>query len=293
MALDVSEGFKTFLSRLEPSQMERHKATKHKSSVKGCLEKNFECYSMVETGSIGNGTGIKRYSDTDYFASIPVKELTSGSAYFLRKLKVALKETFPNTFGIEVNSPAVVIPFGTYASENLEVTPCQYSGMIDTTFGKFPKYMIPDGNGAWMASSPQAHNSYVDNLNDKLRGKLKPVIKFIKAWKFMQGAPLLSFYVELRVAKFMSETIILSYDEAIYKALLELQRVKLAAIRDPMAISGLISSTKTAAQQETALSRLDTALVRAEKAYEARLAGKLDTAFNYWKLLFADNFPSR
>jgi hypothetical protein len=293
MALDVGDGFKTFLTRLEPSAIEMQKATKHKSSVKACLEKNFECYSMIETGSIGNGTGIKRYSDTDYFATIPVKVLTDDSAYFLRKLKTALKETFPSTSGIEVNSPAVVIPFGIYASENLEVTPCNYSGMIDTTVGKFPKYTIPDGSGGWMASSPQAHNKYVDNLNDKLSGKLKPVIKFIKAWKFMQGVPLISFYVELRVAKFMSESIILSYDEAVYKTLLELHRVNLAAIRDPMGISGLISSTKTESQLDTAFSKLNTAVRRAEKAYEARLSGKLDTAFYYWKLLFTDNFPSR
>lgn len=294
MAKTVDQGFQIFLNWLEPLASERAKAVSHRDSVKSCLVKNFECYDFRETGSFGNGTGIRHYSDVDYFASIPGKILTENSANFLRKLKSALQSTFWNTQGIEVNSPAVVIPFGKYASEDMEVTPCAYSGMTNTVLGNFPKYEIPDGNGGWMYSSPQAHNAYVKKIDERLGGKLKPLIKFVKAWKFMNNVPVISFYIELRVTSIMSNySLVPSYDEMLYVIFKELHRLQLASMQDPMRISGLIPASKSLAQKTNALSRLETALSRSEKAYVARQKGNLDNAFYYWNLLFSDQFPAR
>lgn len=293
MAKSITEGFQAFLNRVQPLQSERDKAVSHKGSVKSCIENNFRCYSFLETGSFGNDTGIRHYSDTDYFASIPVDVLTDNSSYFLRKLKEALQYTFHKTSGIEVNSPAVVIPFGQYASENIEVTPCNFRGMSATSLGNYPLYLIPDGNGNWMASSPQAHNAYVKAIDIKLNGKLKPLIKFIKAWKFMNDVPIISFYLELRITKLLENSVVFSYDENILNILNHLNQVQLADMRDPMGVSGLIPSSKTFTQKNTALSKLNTALSRAEKAYNARLKGNIEDAFYWWKKLYNDNFPAR
>ncbi|MGZ4061403.1 MAG: SMODS domain-containing nucleotidyltransferase [Bacteroidia bacterium] len=294
MAKTVSEGFQTFLGWIEPLSSERNKATSHRDSVKACLANNFECYDFKETGSFGNGTGIRHYSDVDYFAAIPTKKMAEDSAYFLRKVKDALKSTFWSTGGIEVNSPAVVIPFGKYASEDLEVTPCSYSGMSTTALGSFPRYEIPDGDGGWMFSSPQAHNAYVRSIDEKLRGKLKPLIKFVKAWKFMNEVPIISFHIELRVTRFLSNSsIIFSYDEALSNIFAELYRLQLASMQDPMGISGLIPASKTPTQKAAALSKLETAAIRSEKAYNARIRGNENDAFYYWNLLFNKQFPAR
>lgn len=248
---------------------------------------------MLETGSIGNGTGIRHYSDTDYFASIPVDVLSNDSGYFLRKLKGKLQYTFSSTFGIEVNSPAVVIPFGQYASEDIEITPCNFKGMAATPLGNYPRYLIPDGFGGWMASSPQAHNAYVTAVDTKLRGKLKPLIKFIKAWKFMNSVSLVSFNLELRLTKFLENSVVFAYDETILNIFDHLAKVQLADMRDPMEISGLIPSCKTDSQRTVALSKLSTALSRAEKGYVARQKGKDEEAFHWWNLLFNNQFPAR
>lgn len=293
MAKTITEGFQAFYSRLEPLSSEREKAVKHKDSVKSCLANNFQCYSIIETGSFGNGTGVRHYSDTDYFAPIPVGVLSNDSSYFLRKLKGALQNTFWKTSGIEVNSPAVLIPFGQYASENLEVTPCNFRGMSSTPLGNYPKYLIPDGNGGWMAASPQAHNAYVKSVDEKLRGKLKPLVKFVKAWKFMNDVPILSFHLELRITKFLEDSVVFAYDENILNIFSHLNQVQLADMRDPMGISGLISSTQTYAQRSGALSKLNTALTRAEKAYNARVKDKTDDAFYWWNMLYNGNFPAR
>lgn len=117
MAKTLEQGFDTFLSRLAPLASEQDKAKSHKNSVKSCLENNFECYSFFETGSFGNGTGIRHYSDTDYFAVLPSKNVSYDYSITLRKVKEALQETLWSTSGIIVNTPAVKLPFGTYASE--------------------------------------------------------------------------------------------------------------------------------------------------------------------------------
>jgi hypothetical protein len=293
MAKTITEGFQTFLSRIQPLPGERSKAITHKDSVKSCVENNFKCYSMFETGSFGNATGVRHFSDTDYFAPIPVDILTDSSSYFLRKLKEAFQHTFWKTTGIEVNSPAVVIPFGQYASEDIEVTPCNFKGMVTTSLGNYPRYLIPDGNGVWMAASPQAHNAYVKAVDSQLRYKLKPLIQFIKAWKFFNDAQIVSFYLELRITKLLENSVVLSYDETILKILNHLNDVQLADMRDPMGISGLIPSSKTVTQKNAALSKLNTALSRAEKACNAREKGNVEDAFKWWSLFYNNEFPAR
>ncbi|MGZ4098459.1 MAG: SMODS domain-containing nucleotidyltransferase [Bacteroidia bacterium] len=293
MPKTVSEGFQAFLSRIEPLTSEREKAARHKESVRSCLINNFGCYDFKETGSFGNGTGVRHFSDVDYFAIIPAERITNDSAYMLRKVKAALQSTFWSTTGIEVDSPAVVIPFGNYKSEDLEVAPCTFVGMSQTSLGNFPRYEIPDGGGSWRGSSPLAHNRYVAAVDSKLNGKLKPIIKFIKAWKFVNSVPINSFYIELRAASFFNGSIVLSYDEGIYMLLKHLYEVDLASMRDPMGISGLINSSRSVSQQIMASSPLKTALTRAGKAYEARIGNKPDVAFHYWDLFFNGEFPAR
>jgi hypothetical protein len=91
MAKSLAEGFDTFLSWLVPSSSEHNKAASHKQSVESCMANNFDCYNFFETGSFGNGTGVRHYSDTDYFAVCASEKLYNDSGYSLRKVKEALQ----------------------------------------------------------------------------------------------------------------------------------------------------------------------------------------------------------
>jgi hypothetical protein len=292
MAKSLSEGFETFLSWLVPLSTEHELAKSHKNSVFSCLQKNFNCTRLFETGSFGNGTGIRHYSDTDYFASIPNSNLYSSSSYSLRKIKDALQETFWNTDGIVVNTPAVMMPFGRFSSESLEITPCSFKGLTDTPLGEFQAYHIPDGNDGWMLSSPGAHNAFVRKHDDRLAGKLKPLIRCIKAWKYYNNVPISSFYLELRVAKYAEEESTIVTDIDIKHVMKMLYDKNLASIQDPMGISGYISACATQAKRDDALSKLLTGHVRAEKAYEER-DKDLDKAFHWWNMFFNNEFPAR
>ena len=241
----------------------------------------------MRIGSFGNGTSISGYSDVDYLASLGRDTLTNNSTYSLGKVRDALADRFQNT-NVRVSCPAVVVPFGTKKSETTEVVPADY---IEEEHG-FYVYDIPDCQDGWMRASPDAHIAYVASVNDKLGGKVKPLIRFLKAWKFYRSVPISSFYLELRVAKYASGETSIVYDIDVKRVLRMLWDGRLASMQDPMGVSGYIPACKSDALKADALSKLGTAVVRAEKALEAKDKGYIADAFEWWRLLYNNEFPT-
>lgn len=287
MPRTIDEGFRDFHASLTPSAYESSAAKSHRESIKTRLETDFGMKRFWRIGSFGNGTSITGYSDVDYMASIPTEKLSSNSSTSLSKVRESLAARFPNT-GVRVSCPAVVVPFGTEAKETTEVTVADY---LRSENG-FSVYDIPDCSGGWMEASPDAHNAYVRQVNDGLSYKVKPLIRFIKAWKYFNSVPISSFYLEMRVAKYASaeKSILYSIDVKCVFALLD--SLRLASVQDPMGISGYIKACKSDADKELALSKVSTALTRAEKAREAEEAGRISEAFDWWDKVFAYRFPN-
>jgi hypothetical protein len=291
MAKTLSQGFEKFLDALQPSRNEYLKSISHKGSILKCLENNWARTSLFETGSFGNGTGVRHFSDTDYFAICPEDAFYENSATTLRYMKETLQRTFPKTL-IEVRTPSVRISFGVHASEVIEVTPACFDRHVDTHGGKRRCYFIPDYQGSWMLSCPSAHNAYVEKHNKRLGGKLKPLIRLIKAWKFYQQVPITSFYLELRVTKYAENRNAIVYDIDIRNILKLLYDNQLARLQDPMGFSGYVWPCKTDIKRQAALSKLATAYARADNACICRIA-RPDLAFGWWQKFFNYDFPAR
>jgi len=287
MAKTIEQGFNEFLTKLTPSATETEAARNHRASIKSCLESNWGMTNFFRTGSFGNGTSIKGFSDVDYFAVIPTDRLKTNSNTSLTEIRNTLNTRFPNT-GVRVNTPSIVLPFGTDGKETTEVVPADY---VRQENGK-NVYDIPNYSSGWMKSSPTTHNAYVRDIDNNLSNKLKPLIRFIKAWKFFKSVPILSFYLELRVTKYAEGETYISYSVDIYRFLKFLYDYELPAIQDPKGISGLIQPCKTDVQKEDAISKLSTAYVRVGKAREAEESGDIKDAFNWWNLMYDGNFPA-
>ncbi len=287
MPRTIEEGFNDFHKKLTATATETETTKKHRSSIEACLKNNFGTTSFFRSGSFGNGTNVSGYSDVDYFAVIPTENLKQRSNYTLQVIKNALDTRFPST-GVNVRCPAVRVPFGQYTSEDTEIVPADY---IKTENGS-RIFDIPDCGDSWMKASPEAHNAYVSYVNREKGNRVKPLIRFIKAWKYFQNVPISSFYLELRASKYAAteKTIIYSIDiKNILKLLFEND---LPTIQDPMGISGYIYPCKSDAQKEDALSKLQTAFTRAEKAIDRENHDDIKTAFEWWQLLFGSTFPS-
>ena len=158
--------------------------------------------------------------------------------------------------------------------------------------GDFMVYHIADCADGWMKVSPEAHIHYVNEVNKKFSSKVKPLIRFIKAWKYFRDVPISSFYLEMRVAKYATAEPSIIYYWDIQKILKMLWDNQLAAIQDPMGVSGYISACKTEALRKDALSKLETALTRATNAREAVEKEKVSDAFDAWRLLYNYEFPT-
>lgn len=284
----VNQGFIEFHRSLTPTSGESAAAQSHRASIKTCLESNFGMTNFFRTGSFGNGTSISGYSDVDYFAVIPTNNLKENSTTTLRQVRDALATRFPNT-GVRVSCPAVVVPFGTDAKESTEVTPADY---IKNNEDGYSIYDIPDCSNGWMRSSPSTHNTYVREVDSDLGGKVKPLIRFIKAWKYYRDVPISSFYLELRVTEYAEDQSWISYAADVKGVLSHLNDIDLRRMQDPKGISGYISPCSTEAKLADAKSKLSTALTRAQNACDAEDKGNTKTAFEWWDMLYNYNFPS-
>jgi hypothetical protein len=287
MPRTIEQGFEDFLSKLKPQTTESEAAKNHRASIESCLKNNFGLKRFVRIGSFGNWTSVSRHSDVDYLACLPTDQLTQASTSTLVKVRNALSLRFPNT-GVAVNCPAVVVPFGNRKSEITEIVPADY---VDESNG-FKVYEIADCAGGWMKASPDAHNAYVRAVDDELGGKVKPLIRFLKAWKFFRAVPISSFYLELRVAKYASGEKSIVYDIDVRDVLKQLWDGRLADMQDPMGVSGYIPACKSDATRADALSKLSTAFTRADKARVAATSAKVSEAFDWWRLLYNDEFPT-
>lgn len=287
MPRSIAEGFDDFLARLKASAPESDAARRHRASIEACLRSNFGLNRFVRIGSFGNGTSISGYSDVDYLAGIPTSMLTQSSSYSLIKVRNALDARFPQT-GVHVNTPAVSVPFGTRRSETTEIVPAD---LVGEEYG-FKAYEIADGAGGWMRVSPDAHNAYVGQVDAKHAGRAKALVRFIKAWKYLRDVPISSFYLEMRVAKYADGEKIIIADIDVARILRELWDHQLASMQDPMGFSSYIRACKTEAQRQEALSKLERAVGRASKARQCAADQDVAGAFDWWRLVYDNEFPT-
>jgi len=139
MPRTIDEGFRDFLSNLTPSTTETQAVKNHRASIEACLKSNFGLNRFARIGSFGNGTSISGYSDVDYLASLSLENQTLVSTSTLTSVKNTLDTRFPFT-GVNVRSPAVVVPFGTLKVETSEIVPAFFQE--EKIYTKFMKFLI-------------------------------------------------------------------------------------------------------------------------------------------------------
>jgi hypothetical protein len=284
MATTVDEAFRDFHSRLTPSGTDSEAAKRHRASIYESLNSSIGLEGFFRTGSFGNGTSVRGHSDVDYFAVIPYAKMPISSSEALRLVYMVLNSRFPHT-NVHIDGPAVVVPFGTDASETTEIVPAE------ERLGPQEIYQIPDGHGAWMLSAPTRHKAYIDGQDERLGGKLKPLIRFVKAWKYLNNVAISSFYLEMAVAVLMSSESAIVYSVDLTTVFARLTANQLPAVTDPTGIAGEFTPCDLS-QRIGALAAVRTAFQNAEAARTAESNNRTQEAFRYWDRVFAMQFPA-
>ena len=287
MATSANEGFRTFIGWLAPTQADRAKASSHRSTIEAKLDNVYGIYRMFQSGSFSHATGIKGYSDVDYFVSLKSSQPLLSSS-ILNSIRNALQERFPYTT-IRVSRPAVVLEFGN-GYETCEIIPAYANSSITDNIMRFE---IPGVATEWLQSTPEAHIKYVNECNTiPGNGYAKAFVRLIKAWKYYRSVPISSFYLEMRAASYIArqEKVIYAYD--LYYFLKELKNNGLADMNDPTGSTGRILACSSESNRTDALSKLETAVTRAGNALDSHRNNKEADAFYYWGQLFNGHFPA-
>jgi hypothetical protein len=289
MPRDVATAFDQLTATLRTTPAETSIAASHRASIQAKLEVSWSITTMFRTGSFGNGTNVASYSDVDYFVVVPRSLLKQDSTATLAEMASSFRERFPTTANIRVNSPGIQIPFGLDGAEHTEIIPADFTGYTKLNFRQFD---IPDGYGGWKFSAPESHNAFVNYQDDRLGGKLKPLIRLIKAWRWYRSVPIKSFYLEMFVTQCMigEQAIYLPTD--VRTVLRKLANSGVAPIVDPRFAEFSLPGCSTEQYRTDAAAKALTSAEWAERAGERENLGRQADAFHYWDLVFNSNFPA-
>jgi predicted nucleotidyltransferase len=291
----ISGHFKKLLTSIDPGSRVHGSLNTHASTIQSRLGKEFETRTFRIVGSYSRGTMVAKYSDLDCFVVFSRDEATWGDKYIrsttlLDRIKSSIQERYKNT-EIKRDKQAVVVHF---SDLDVDIVPAIWERMIPNPEGKNrPVYRIPDGNEGWLITSPDLHNEYIAEADAHSRGMLKFVSRLLKFWRECRSPriPISSFHVELVLAFNGTCTGVKTYAQCIADGLDLLSKRKLAAIRDPLSISGLIEATRTASQRETAFRSVENSALHAAKAIYFEEILDYSEAWRQWNIVFNDQFP--
>lgn len=269
----ASSWLKDLTTLWAPSSTQFTGARSHKHSIETRLDLDMGIFRMFEIGSLRHETGVYHYSDADYLVSLkgerPIAPLTA-----LNKVKASLQSRYTSTL-ITIRQPAVVCHF---SDGIVEVVPA-----YDATHGG---YFIPDPTGGWMLTYPENHNAWVTSVNAKHGGAAKKLARQVKIWKYNRNAPISSCYLEMRAAQHMDgePSYVPLWD--LHAALNKIYVSNLAAMNDPTGLGSRFTATSSSTTHADAISKLFTAVSRAQKAREFERLGDDAKAIEQLKLLF-------
>jgi hypothetical protein len=226
----------------------------------------------------------------DYFAVIPTANLKANSGITLTTVAEAMRARFPLTPNIRVSGPGIQIPFGDEGAERVEIIPVDEKEKTKLGFRAFD---MPDELGGWKFSAPESHKAYVDEIDTRLNGKLKQLIRLVKAWKFYRNVPIRSFYLEMRVTALMATEKVIVYEIDLKNVLITLWNDQLADVNDPRFPNDnfVLSSCSSASSRADALSKLGNAATWSDQAMTEKHANRQGAAITKLNLIYADRFP--
>lgn len=286
----VADKFRELHDGVRPLQREGEKAGVHLAQILVRLRKTFAIKRTLRIGSYAKDTAIHR-SDVDYMVVMSREEAMKwardgSSATLVNRVREDLANRFPAT-EVRRDAQAVVVHFE-QGSAPVDVVPAIFGSFQGTS----PHYLIPDGVGDWIETSPDAQKTALAWKNAASGKKLVPVIRMLKWWAMSRQATsgLSSYYIEA----FLMQTPpapFEPYSIAVSRALGALYASGCAPAGDPVKISKRgIPATSTETQRKSVVSVLQVSAEQAAEAIELERRGQVSAALSKWRQVFNGKF---
>lgn len=274
-----------YAGSLAPPQFDRTEVSSRRSAALGALQRSsLAVNSMFESGSWSHGTGVKAHSDVDYMA-VATSSRPSWPSSALAAAKSAVTGCDWKINGVAVSSPVVAITY--YSPPNFEVAPAWFK---ETKAG-FNVYWIAGRGDEWVLSAPAAHLNYVNRQNDRLSKKVKQLVRLMKAWKYHVGAPVSSFYLEMRTAEYASKESFIVYDVDLRRIMSTTIEYEMRDMNDPEHLVGRIPACASDEKRRRALSLARDALSNLNAADAAKQRGDRHTYWQSMRAVFGQDYP--
>jgi hypothetical protein len=291
--MTVTAHFGELLKRIEPTPRDKLIYQTHEKTVRQRLETVFRANRIIRVGSYSRGTSIRHTSDVDLMLVLKREEVRWGSQFkssttVLNSVRAQLSDRYFQT-DVRRDRQAVVVRFRNNQYP-VDIVPAAYHRHGGNT--SYPIFIIPDGNGGWLETSPLAHNKFIKDADETSSKKLKRTAKLIKYWRYCREPhiPLNSFHVELLLANENICAGAKSYALCFNNALAELAGRECQPLEDPVGISGLIEAANT----ESMRGKVQTAVLSsAQRSYNAVMAeqvGDVAEALRLWEIVFNHRF---
>jgi hypothetical protein len=274
-----------YAGMLVPSPLDRSTVSARRRDLEAPLRCSPLAVSrMIESGSWSHGTGVAGHADNDLMAvaSSARPDLPSSA---LSVAKTALAWSSAGIRGVAVSNPVVAVEFWT--PPNFEVAPCWFEKAVRG----FDVFWIGGRGDEWVLSAPQAHLAYVNEQNDRLSKKVKPLVRLLKAWKYHTGAPVSSFYLEMKAAQCMASENAVVLDIDLRNVIVTIIDHEARAMNDPQGIVGRIPACGSEEKRQRTLRLLREALVHLHSADTARDRGDRSGYYIAMVCVFGSDYP--
>jgi len=292
MPPSVAAQFRILLKELGPQSAEVARAKRQLDGIKKRISNTYPVARAAIIGSHVKGTALKFYSDVDILLVLRRDAIRRGEGFIssgtlLKNIRDELRGRYPTT-EIRRDAQAIAVRFGR-GEHGVDVVPAIFGTPSKTSH---PVYIIPDGNGGWLNTSPDGQLQALKAADEKAGGKLSALIRLTKWWMFSRTRwiPLDSTHLEAVVLK-MGVRRLESYASLVSKVFVTLHGRAGSSIRDPIGISGLLPIASTEAQRQEVLAAVRYAADHSLRAVEAEEDGNYGEAIRQWKIVYNQSFP--
>ena len=287
MATTVLKGFDELLGNLTLTETEAATAAGRVRNLQSIFGTLYTCARAPWTiGSYGRDTLIRWQRDIDMMVAIDDAywpKYMQSSRQFLYDVRGLLNDAYGQT---EVSTRQVAVRM--MLSGGLQVD------LVPTFVNDNGGFLMPDGRGGWQLTNPPYHDKLMSDSNVRLGSRLKPLVRFMKAWNYVNGHHLRSFHLEMIVERMWRDASALpSVPDAMAQTLAAAVSWVETGFADPWTGSELMLNSYLSSTERALVARLlkeDAA--RSKTALEFAASGQVSEAFDRWNVVYGNYFPA-
>lgn len=291
MATSVPSAFGAFTEALKPTATEEAQMNTRRGAVEGFLRDTYPAGSRMPLvhlrtiGSAGRKTLIRPAADLDVFAVFDDRHVWTSYRSDSKQLLYRVREALAGYNVQTIGSRGQAVRLFYVNGPHVDITP---AFRFFDVFGQQRGFYIPSGNGSWTQTDPYKHHDFMAERNQALDGRLKPLVRALKAWNSSHSKRLSGFHLEV-MAQAVFGSMSASLRQNVQFFFLHASRY--IDVDEPAGYGGNLASGWSMQKRREVQTGFVNAHSRVNNALQADAVGNSAEAIRQWRLVFGPHFP--